>query len=68
VFGARFTDTDATGAGITVMEDAPVFPSLIAVIVAVPGTTPVTRPVVDTVATDSLLDDQLTDLPVTTLS
>jgi hypothetical protein len=42
----------------------PVFPLLVAVIVAFPGATPVTRPVGDTVAIASLLDVQATAAPL----
>jgi hypothetical protein len=64
---ASATLTDATGTGVTVMEEVPLFPSLVAVIVAEPGVPAVTRPVGETVATDSSLDDQLTALPTSTL-
>ena len=55
-----------TGAGggdvVTVTEDVPVFPELVAVIVAVPALTPVTTPLVPlTVATPAFPLDQLTD-------
>jgi hypothetical protein len=43
----------------TLTEIDPLFPSVIAVIVAIPGVTPVTSPVFDTRATDSLLDDHV---------
>src|SRR5438552_860922 len=43
--------------GVTVMADGPLCPSLVAVIVAEPATTPLTSPLELTVATDlSLLD------------
>ncbi len=46
------------------MADVPVLPSLVAVIVAVPTATPVTRPLVElTVATDVLSLDQVTVRP-----
>src|SRR5438309_2164435 len=49
---AGFTDTEATGAGAgTVMAAVPLCPSLVAVIVAEPATTPVTSPLPVTVAT-----------------
>jgi hypothetical protein len=60
---ASATVTDATGIAVTVIEDVPLFPSLAAVIVATPGTTAVTRPVLDTAATAGSLDDQLTERP-----
>src|SRR2546428_8379183 len=55
--------TDAPGAGVTVMADAPLFPSLVAVIVAVPAVFPVTSPLALTVATVALLLAQLTVRP-----
>ncbi len=45
----------------------PDLPSLVAVITTVPGVTPVTRPVGDTVATAAALDDQVTTRSVTTV-
>ena len=45
------------------MDDVPLFPSLVAVIVAEPGVTPETSPELLTVATDVLLLDQVTDRP-----
>src|SRR3990172_9425453 len=47
------TSTDATGAvlAVTVTPAAPLFPWIVAVTVADPSATPVTRPAVDTVAT-----------------
>jgi hypothetical protein len=45
------TVTEATGAGVTVTADVPVFPSLVATIFAVPVLTAVTSPARDTVAT-----------------
>jgi hypothetical protein len=62
--------TDATGAGagaVTVTLAVPLFPSLVAVIVALPGATAVTVPFAATVATPSLLDAHATALPVSTL-
>ena len=49
------TSTEATGMFVTVMDDVPLLPSLVAVIVADPATTPATRPVRLTVATEVLL-------------
>jgi len=54
------TVTDATGTGDTVTEAVPLWPSLIAVIVAVPGDIAVTSPVDETVAIASLLEDHVT--------
>src|SRR2546423_7405184 len=48
---------------VTVMDDVPLFPSLVAVIVAEPGVTPETSPEPLTVATDVLLLDQETVRP-----
>ena len=49
------TSTDATGTLVTVIDAVPLFPSLVAVIVAEPGVTAETRPALLTVATDVLL-------------
>jgi len=60
--------TVATGTRWTVIEDVPVLVSLVAVIVTGPPTaTPVTKPVVPTVATEPSLVDQVTVRPVSTL-
>jgi len=48
--------TVATGAGVTVTVAVPDFPSLVALMVAVPGATPLTRPLAETVAMDELLE------------
>src|SRR5919197_5984390 len=64
---AGLTVTDATGTGATVIAAVPLWPSLVAVIVAVPAATPVTSPLAFTVATDVLLDDQVTVRPVRAL-
>ena len=55
------------GGDVTVIVAVPFCPSLLAVMVAVPAATAVTTPVLDTVATDWLLDDQSTTRPVRTL-
>ena len=63
------TETVATGTGagaLTVMADVPLFPSLSAVIVALPGETAVTRPEPDTVAMPLLLELHETTRPVST--
>ena len=60
------TVTEATGAVVTVTAAVPLFPSLVAVIVAEPAATPLTRPVLLTVAAAVLLLDQVTVLPVST--
>src|SRR5213593_3549839 len=60
---AGVTVTLATGTGVTVTLDVPLFPSLVAVIVAEPVTTPVTSPLPFTVATAVLLLDQVTTRP-----
>src|SRR3954470_23623989 len=59
-FGERATVTEATGTGITVIDETPLFPSLVAVIVTPPAEIAVTRPDPSTVAIAGLLDDQLT--------
>src|SRR5438034_280773 len=64
---AGVTVTDATGTGVTVMADVPLWPSLVAVIVAEPATFPVTSPVPVTVATGVLLLDHATGRPVSTV-
>ncbi len=52
---AGLTATEATGTWVTVTAAPPVFPSLVAVMVAEPAATPVTRPVLPpTVAADVL--------------
>src|SRR6266853_1043568 len=64
---AGVTVTEATGTGVTVMADVPLWPSLVAVIVAEPATFAVTSPVPFTVATVVLLLDHATVRPVSTL-
>ena len=64
------TTTVATVVGpaaVTVSDAAPDFPSLVAVILAVPGLTAVTSPVPFTVATGALLDVHVTTRPVSTV-
>src|SRR2546422_897711 len=56
---AGVTATVATGTGVTVILAVPLCPSDVAVIVAAPATTAVTRPLAFTVATAVLLLDQL---------
>src|SRR5256885_3969965 len=60
------TVTVATGATVTVTSAVPLFPSLVAVIVAAPGATPVRSPVLLTVATVVLLLDHVTGRPLNT--
>jgi hypothetical protein len=60
------TTTVATGPGVTVNVPLPDFPSLVAVIVAVPTTKPVATPACVTVATVVLLELQVITRPVTT--
>src|SRR5207302_15543 len=60
------TMTEATGAFVTATTAVPLWPSLSAVIVADPAATPLTRPVLLTVAAAVLLLDQVTVLPVST--
>jgi hypothetical protein len=52
------------GPGVTVMLAVPLLPSLIALIVADPGNTPVTRPLLLTVATAGASLDQPIPRPV----
>jgi hypothetical protein len=61
------TVTELTGASDTVIEDVPVLVSLVAVIVAAPAATVVTRPFASTVATALLFEDQVTVRPVSTV-
>src|SRR5690242_2652483 len=61
------TVTDATGTFETVMLAVPLWPSLVAVIVAEPAAEAVTRPLPLTVATEPLLDAQVIVRPVNTL-
>jgi hypothetical protein len=69
-----FSATDPVGGGgggggggaVTVMVALPLLPSLVAVMVADPAATPVTRPLVDTVATLVELVVQLMGRPVRT--
>ena len=56
--------TVATGGGLTVRVAVPDLPSLVAVIVAVPGATPVATPEELTVATAVLLELQAMTRPV----
>src|SRR5436309_7880299 len=60
---AGVTVTDDTGTNVTVMAEVPLFPSDVAVIVADPAPTPVTRPLPVTLATPVLPLDQLTVRP-----
>jgi hypothetical protein len=62
--GARPTVTVATGAGETVIEELPVNPSLVAVIVVVPAATALTNPLALTVAAVPLLELHVTIRPV----
>jgi MinD-like ATPase involved in chromosome partitioning or flagellar assembly len=66
--GDGATVTVDTGAGVTVTVDVPVLPSLVAVIVVVPGRRPVTTPACETVATAGLLEVHETTRPLSTLS
>jgi hypothetical protein len=60
------TATEATGTELTVIEDGADFPSLAAVMIALPGTSAVTSPVLLTVATATLLLVNSTGRPVST--
>src|SRR5436309_2540846 len=64
---AGLTVTDATGTIATVTLAVPLFPSLVAVIVAAPAATPVTRPAADTVAIAVFELVQPTPRPLSTL-
>jgi len=64
---ASETVTVATGTGTMVIEDVPVFPSLVAVIVALPSADAVTSPVAETLAIAGESDDHVTTRPVRTL-
>src|SRR3989442_1656882 len=65
MFGAvGLTATEATGAFATVTVAEPLFPSLVAVVAAVPGATPVTSPLADTVERPGLDLVQVTARPV----
>jgi len=61
------TVTAATGTTMTVIAAVPLFPSLVAVIVADPTATAVTRPLADTVATAGALLDHAMLRPARTL-
>jgi hypothetical protein len=61
------TVTVATGTGTTATVAVPLLPSLLAVIVTVPGATPVTTPPGDTVATAGALVAHVTVRPVRVL-
>src|SRR5207244_3238244 len=60
---AGVTSTVATGTFVTLIDEVPLFPSLVAVIVADPGVTPETRPLLLTVATVVLELDHVTVRP-----
>jgi hypothetical protein len=61
---ARPTVTVATGAVVTVIEDVPVFPSLVAVIVVLPAPAAVTSPLASTVAAALLEELQVMVRPL----
>ncbi len=67
VLQSLWKTTPPGGAAVTVTAAVPFWPSLVAVIVAVPTTPPVTRPLPLTVATPSALLAQVTVRPVSTL-
>jgi hypothetical protein len=58
------TVTVATGTAVTVIVDEPLIPSLVALIVAVPGATPVTSPELLTTAIAGALLPQVTTRPL----
>jgi len=61
---AGLTVIAATGTFVTAVADVPLFPSLVAVIVAEPAVTPVTNPLALTVATAALLLAHVTTRPL----
>jgi len=61
---AGLTVTDATGTTVTVIDAPPACPSLVAVMVAAPVATALTRPLLLTVATAALLVVHVTRRPV----
>ncbi|HKR09470.1 MAG TPA: hypothetical protein VJS39_09795 [Gemmatimonadaceae bacterium] len=65
-FGVSATETVATGATATLIEEVADLPSLVAVIVAEPAACAVTSPLASTDATLASLDDQVTARPVRT--
>ena len=66
--GLGDTTTDATGTSVTVTTVCPVVPSLVAVMVASPGATPVTSPLcASTLATAAALVLHATSWPVSVL-
>src|SRR6266576_2798309 len=67
VLVAGATVTVATGTAVTVIALVPLLPSLVAVIVADPAETAVTRPLAETVATAGALLDHVTTRPVSVL-
>jgi hypothetical protein len=67
VDGETLTDATGTVTAVTLTEAVPLFPSLVAVIVAEPAATPVTTPLDDTVAIPVLEVDHVTVRPVNTL-
>src|SRR5205823_6078796 len=65
---AGVTATDATGAAVTLISAVPLWPSLVAVIVAEPAATLVTSPLAFTVATAGVLLAHVTTRPDSGLS
>lgn len=59
--------TDDTGTTVTLTAAVPLFPSLVAVMVAEPAATAETTPLAETVATPGALLDHATVRPVNTL-
>src|SRR5438045_4046723 len=60
---AGLTVTEATGTSVTLIDAAPLFPSLVAVIVAVPAATAVARPAAVAVAATELELDHVLARP-----
>src|SRR3989442_6360521 len=68
VADAGLTSADATGTGVTVTAELPLFPSLVAVMVTgPPAALPVTRPFASTVATLASLVTHVIVRPVSAL-
>src|SRR5438876_3293474 len=63
IAAAGLTATDATGTTVTVIAAVPLCPSQAAVTVAAPAATPVTTPLLFTVATPGLVDAHVTTRP-----
>ena len=67
VAGETLTDATGTVTAVTLTEAVPLFPSLVAVMVAEPAAIPLTTPLDETVAMPVLELDHVTARPVSTL-